>query len=573
MKKKNCDNLKTLIAIYCCFVFFFMGFSCTKRVVQEAIEEIPSVYDGTVKVSKLEQLDINRFKLTYTLDSLRNVVISSYGFIAEPVTHDAFRRVIVLGDKVPDATVNNFILDSLAGKAAYRIRLFVNQGTDTIFSNTVGARTGRFEITGFSSLAAAFNSPAKRVIVTTNLTSSVKERTSRIFIGDRECSVLDYWDNVIHFEIPGGIDSGYQELKIQCNGMEADSVIRILYGAWEQLEDYFVPPPYGASNYKNYLTAFTVASAGSKGYVIGGSYNMPIRYPTWEMGATNNNNIWVYDQPSNRWSYITPKVEMCFLNPVAQVMQGRLFVVGGDQKNFGPDSTFSRYTNVKTVFEFDFANNLWIAKAPLPDEIINQQQYSFQYGDEIFYGTGRTLVFYYDPDYRVESIDGKFWCYNIKTNTWRKRSSFPGRIRVNAGAFVIGDKAYMYGGGLDAYTSTNELWEYDIIKDAWAKVRINGFTPNPGTDIKCFTHKGKAYILNSTEGPYNFSVINHNWQYDPATRTFTEIASPIKSISERKIDVAAGCISSVGNAFVLIGKGSDGDGTTANQDVHKLTLY
>ncbi len=113
---------------------------------------------------------------------------------------------------------------------------------------------------------------------------------------------------------------------------------------------------------------------------------------------------------------------------------------------------------------------------------------------------------------------------------WVEESSFNGNSRYDAVTFTIGDKGYLFGGydGDDYY---NDIWTYDLITDSWSQlaftedadfVRTSTF---PGVARRAavgFSLNGKGYVGTGYDGD---DELNDFYEFDPATNTWTQIAS------------------------------------------------
>ena len=569
-------KLLTYCFCYLLTAFVFLLPSCSRKDI--GTERIPEAteLDGTLGISEVRQLDINQFRLAYLFDSVKGMNLSSYGIIVEPRQTDLSRQIIILGTGAISQNRGTVILDSLPAESSYWVSLFVNRGTDTIFSKKRAVQPDSFSITSINTDGSGVNSPSSAVRLQTNFRTADPTRQFTISIDGKACEVRRQWDNWVEFDVPAMLASGDKKLILNCKGMQAEGIIRILYGRWEALPDYYIPPFINGTN-PNHISAYGIARLGSKGYVIGGQYHYPISQPTYNVGSGFNNLLWEYDQVQNKWSYITTKTGMCFNNPRVETVDNRIFVLNGTMRSFDIDSHAIR--TIKNVYEFDFAKKDWIARAAIPEEISSTQWYSFVHSGKIYVGTGRTSIMYW-PDgssgYETKNYDGKLWYYNPASDSWTKLNDFPGDKRIGPGSFVIGNKAYMFGGSFGYNHHTNELWEYDIPADRWTMIDVEGERPLPGVYSRCFTHNGKGYILSNWErreglGGYDFGVYK-NWQYDPVTKKFTEIVSPGSGFPGRRVDVSGGVISSVGNDFILLGMGVTGVGGTETEQVNKLTL-
>jgi N-acetylneuraminic acid mutarotase len=131
---------------------------------------------------------------------------------------------------------------------------------------------------------------------------------------------------------------------------------------------------------------------------------------------------------------------------------------------------------------------------------------------------------------RTGSKDGflnELWAYDSQTDTWSKKTDFPGDPRVKAVGCVIGDKAYVGLGATQAYDTTKQFkdfWEYDISTDTWTQ---KASFPSLGSNDLTFAVVDSC--LYTTLGFSNVERCKETYRYDPLTNTWTALAdAPVR---------------------------------------------
>ncbi|MCD7850188.1 MAG: galactose oxidase [Parabacteroides sp.] len=113
---------------------------------------------------------------------------------------------------------------------------------------------------------------------------------------------------------------------------------------------------------------------------------------------------------------------------------------------------------------------------------------------------------------------GDLWEYDMTTDAWTQKASFPGTARSNATAFAIDGKGY-FGTGYDGENRLNDFWEYDPATNTWTQK-----ADFPGTgrySAVSFGISGKGYIGAGYDGNY----LKDFYSFTPANNTWTQIAS------------------------------------------------
>lgn len=174
-------------------------------------------------------------------------------------------------------------------------------------------------------------------------------------------------------------------------------------------------------------------SINNKGYVATGNpFGNPIK------------DVWEYDPVNDTW---TEKASM----PTNSGRDEAFVFVLGTKAYIGCGNT----TPLRTVWEFNptvGTNGTWTQKANYPGLAVERLA-AFSANKLGYAGTGLktegSFIYYND-----------FWSYSNVTNTWTKRTDFPGYQRGDAVGFAINGVGFMGLGYNQFYTSTNDLYRY-----------------------------------------------------------------------------------------------------------------
>ncbi len=111
------------------------------------------------------------------------------------------------------------------------------------------------------------------------------------------------------------------------------------------------------------------------------------------------------------------------------------------------------------VWEYDPTSDTWIKKTDFPGE---RRFFAtcFAINNIIYYGTGRQAYIFNESTKEYED----FWAYNIDSDTWIKKTDFPGQLRSESSSFSFNGKGY-WGLGRNAFgnffNGINDFYEYD----------------------------------------------------------------------------------------------------------------
>ncbi|HTA83969.1 MAG TPA: T9SS type A sorting domain-containing protein [Bacteroidia bacterium] len=161
------------------------------------------------------------------------------------------------------------------------------------------------------------------------------------------------------------------------------------------------------------------------------------------------------------------------------------------------------------------AQGIWTSRTPFPDSA-RGYGIGFSIGNYGYMGLGTQSG-------DVNSISfNDFWQFNPSTNSWTKKSNFPGVARICPATFVIGNYAYIVTGQRSDSLPphfTNECWQYNSSNDKWTQ-RANFPGVARGYAVG-FSIGGKGYV--GTGSQYNQNYRKDFWAYDTATNTWSQI--------------------------------------------------
>ena len=171
------------------------------------------------------------------------------------------------------------------------------------------------------------------------------------------------------------------------------------------------------------------------------------------------------------------------------------------------------------LWEYDITNGTWA------------QKYDFQ-GGARYFATGFSIggkgyIGFGTDEYTSHTSTKKdLWEYDPDANSWVQKHDLPGRARIEAVGFSIGNRGYIGTGGsageLFPDSSFRDFWEYDPIADDWTQ---KDSLPGPGGNrwgAVGFSVGGKGYIGSGTvAGALSADTKNDLWEFDPATGHWT----------------------------------------------------
>jgi N-acetylneuraminic acid mutarotase len=251
------------------------------------------------------------------------------------------------------------------------------------------------------------------------------------------------------------------------------------FGQWVRMEDPLPTARFAAMSF----------SLNDTGYVVGGIKKSGTQYIGYKELTTYSpeTDSWG-DRPAYPGGTIYAGIALGF---------DTLAIVGLGGNQSGALSN--------QLWSYDPATRGWKKLANFPG---SRRVYPFYFrlGSKAYVGAGVTYVSG-EPQYLND-----LWEYDLVTNTWTERASYPGKGRVGIAAFAIGDRAFA-GIGDDGVNFHQDLYEYDPVQDVWTQ------RANVVSDIRSFPQTialgDKAYMIGGEQAHLEFTkaVV----RYDPAT--------------------------------------------------------
>ncbi len=244
--------------------------------------------------------------------------------------------------------------------------------------------------------------------------------------------------------------------------------------------------------------------------------------------------------------------------PQSFAINGKGYVFGGITQNTDGDSE-----HLGETWEFDPASSTWSQKASIPagggggpiqaeNFVIGNSAYicngynnqNWQYDQSTntwtqksnipsvarAYGTGMSIngkgyigLGTYEATNGMDFIDAAdWWQYDPASDTWTRKSEFPGGKREGAAGFAVNGKGYVVTGYSQTKGYYADCWQYDPIADSWTK---KADFPAAGRS-ECVGLSGAqaGYVATG----YSFTTkraYNDCWQYVPATNTWNVLPS------------------------------------------------
>jgi N-acetylneuraminic acid mutarotase len=138
-------------------------------------------------------------------------------------------------------------------------------------------------------------------------------------------------------------------------------------------------------------------------------------------------------------------------------------------------------------------------------------------GEKIYAGLGYSSNGFF-------TVTEDWYEYDVATNKWTSKQSFPTDARANAISFSINDKIYVGLGTnynrADKMQTYTDFFEYDPATDKWtAKANF----PTVGRDQPVFfTIANKGYVGTGNTNPSSAASVKSDfWEYDPATNKWS----------------------------------------------------
>jgi len=473
------------------FLFLIMLSSCE----EEGFGDFGLLTEEIVNVSGERAIVLGRLLAT------QNIQVDDHGFYFSTDENFSDPLILSLGKtNSPGRFIGE--KEGLSLGIGYYVKAFAQSGSEVLFGNILEFNTlfpsvDRFEpMTQFGG----------EIITIYGRNFGVD---TEVFFGEIRGIVTDVsFGFSVRVRVPPMVDDSEVLIKVVTRGREiiADQPFRYVTGLFSRLEDVPIEANFreniyfqqGSEFYSGLGIGFslqanaeiftysptdpvwrkidfsghshTKAFSSIDGYFGGGyeSLNPPLYNP----------DFWYFDG-QDFVSLDPPPVT--FANAICFVVQGEIFVAGGD------------LIVGSVVYKYSPQTNNWIVRPNLPFNV-NQDLLHFSYND---------LFYIIDKDKRL-------WEYNPFTAQSRVVTTYPspfieGQSDFGGTVKVVGNKAYM---GL--YNSTRDFWELNLETFIWSR---KNFFPGEIRSFNAgiFELEGVLYFLRSPRSSPNMEF----WRFDP----------------------------------------------------------
>lgn len=199
-----------------------------------------------------------------------------------------------------------------------------------------------------------------------------------------------------------------------------------------------------------------------------GGLDMPL-FLRWLAGEVDDSSLaamllsdtWVYDVRGNAWTKASP--------PVSPPARNSHMLVYDEQADrvilFGGGDFFQNYDD---TWAYDVRSDTWTELRPASHPSARA------YGSLTYDERRGVSVLFGGVDYFESLLDQDLWTYDYSRNTWRSTPT-PGGPSARGWHDMAYSRAedayYLYGGGSDRDSFTDELWVYRPHGKAWRQVQ------------------------------------------------------------------------------------------------------
>jgi N-acetylneuraminic acid mutarotase len=175
--------------------------------------------------------------------------------------------------------------------------------------------------------------------------------------------------------------------------------------------------------------------------------------------TTYFNDLWQYDGNSNSWVQKASFPGIARYGAVAIGVDNKAYVGLGQYYYNGTITDY--FTD---FYEYDQFTNTWAQKTDFPGQA-RYSAFTFYVDGKIYVVGGRST----DPPWVTWTYLRDMYAYDIATDTWTQKTSYPGAGSCMFGGFVLGQYAYM-GTGYDGLSNFTDFWKYDPQTDSWLQL-------------------------------------------------------------------------------------------------------
>lgn len=254
------------------------------------------------------------------------------------------------------------------------------------------------------------------------------------------------------------------------------------YNTWTKLNDV-------GMGKRERATGFSI---GSLGYLCGGL----------DTAEVIHKDLWAYDPQTDAWTQKADLPGSARRDAISFVIGNFAFVGSGMDSLSGPTGT-----TLKDFWRYNPTTNSWTAIADFPGAG----------GEGIYFATGFAVG---GKGYLCGGKTGpnlyssQLWEYKPSNNQWIQRANFPGGVRYQMLAFVVGSKAYV-GMGTDQNIFKKDMYCYDPGANNWHA--IASFPGYERGSASTFTLEERGFVCLGNNGGLLSDLI----EYNPSSDTWS----------------------------------------------------
>ena len=259
------------------FLFSVLN-SCKKKDHHDLVPPELTVPDSTFKIQSVTIAEVNEANIAGQISPPANESFSkAYLLWSSSASFSTTNDSMLLGENISAA--GSFVkkLTGLRQMTEYYAKIKVVFKDRTFFSDTKQFKTDSLRIAnafGVDTFPVQVNRNQMAAIVT-NLSGSTPDTvalTTKVFLGNYECPIVQDEGNVIFFNVPPSIPPARYSLRLERKGLTTitSSGIDILKGLWSYVQKPEIPndPAYG----ENGIGFYGTCQSPTKGYLIPGRY-------------------------------------------------------------------------------------------------------------------------------------------------------------------------------------------------------------------------------------------------------------------------------------------------------------
>jgi len=197
-------------------------------------------------------------------------------------------------------------------------------------------------------------------------------------------------------------------------------------------------------------------------------------------------------------------------------------------KGYLGTGTNNAFEDMNDFWEYDPDADIWTGKASFPGEGSGRPYAAgFSIGNKGYLGTGVIEL----PLGRLY-LEQDFYEYDPAMDAWTRKHDFPGAGRSGAVAFSTSGRGYLGLGSEQGATvgQGNDFWEYNPATDSWT--RKTDFPGGPAYDAKGLSIGGKGYVAPGSSGSQA-----EFWQYSRDTTPPTVVCPPAQTLCFNNCDI------------------------------------